>query len=204
MWRWFLYTGSYSPFPWAEVRDQADAAVQNPGLPFRDGHAAMAFAAAGDQDGVARVVEGWRAMANNGNALAAEAALPLMEGISAFAQGDYAQSAALLKGVQPQLPRIGGSHAQHEVFEDTLLEAYLRAEQYDDAQALLQARLSRRVLSPRRVLPGPSPIRHQPAGRHRHAGIGAESGGRRRTPTVRRWWWWRGWLVGSGGYSWHR
>ena len=78
-------------------------------------------------------------MANNGNALAAEAALPLMEGISAFAQGDYAQSAALLKGVQPQLPRIGGSHAQHEVFEDTLLEAYLRAEQYDDAQALLQS-----------------------------------------------------------------
>ncbi len=145
MWRWFLYTGSYSPFPWAEVRDQADAAVQNPGLPFRDGHAAMAFAAAGDEDGVARVVEGWRAMANNGNALAAEAALPLMEGISAFAQGDYAQSAALLKGVQPQLPRIGGSHAQHEVFEDTLLEAYLRAEQYDDAQTLLQARLSRRA-----------------------------------------------------------
>ena len=83
-------------------------------------------------------------MANNGNALAAEAALPLMEGISAFAQGDYAQSAALLKGVQPQLPRIGGSHAQHEVFEDTLLEAYLRAEQYDDAQTLLQARLARR------------------------------------------------------------
>ena len=52
MWRWFLYTGSYSQFPWAELRDQADAAVQNPGLPFRDGHAAMAFAAAGDQDGV--------------------------------------------------------------------------------------------------------------------------------------------------------
>ena len=48
------------------------------------------------------------------------------------------------EGVQPQLPRIGGSHAQHEVFEDTLLEAYLRAEQYDDAQTLLQARLSRR------------------------------------------------------------
>ena len=102
-------------------------------------------APAGDRDGVSRIVEGWRDMANAGNALAAEAALPLMEGISAFADGQYAQAAALLKGVQPQLPRIGGSHAQHEVFEDTLLEACLRAEQYDDAQALLQTRLSRRA-----------------------------------------------------------
>ena len=148
MWRWSIFTGSNSPLPWpfsqTELRDQADAAVQNPGLPFRDGHAAMAFAAAGDRDGVARIVEGWRAMANDGNALAAEAALPLVEGISAFAEGEYAQAASLLRGVQPQLPRIGGSHAQHEVFEDTLLEAYLRSEQYDDAQTLLQARLSRR------------------------------------------------------------
>ena len=148
MWRWFIFTGSNSTFPWpfsqTELRDQADAAVQNPGLPFRDGHAAMAFAAAGDRDGLARIVEGWRIMANNGNALAAEAALPLMQGISAFGEGDYAQAASLIKGVQPQLPRIGGSHAQHEVFEDTLLEAYLRAEQYDDAQTLLQARLARR------------------------------------------------------------
>ena len=30
-----------------------------------------------------------------------------------------------------QLARIGGSHAQREVFEDTLLEAYLRAEQFE-------------------------------------------------------------------------
>ena len=144
MWRWFMFAGSNAPFPWDELRDQADAAVQNPGLPFRDGHATMAFAAAGDRDGVARIIEGWRSMADNGNALATEAALPLMEGISAFAEGEYAQAASLLRGVQPQLPRIGGSHAQHEVFEDTLLEAYLRSEQYDDAQTLLQTRLSRR------------------------------------------------------------
>ena len=144
MWRWFMFAGSNAPFPWEELRDQANAAVQNPGLPFRDGHAVMVFGAAGDRDGAARIIEGWRAMANNGNALAAEAALPLMEGISAFAEGKYAQAASLLRGVQPQLPRIGGSHAQHEVFEDTLLEAYLRSEQYDDAQTLLQTRLSRR------------------------------------------------------------
>ncbi|MCH7843165.1 MAG: hypothetical protein IID01_10415, partial [Chloroflexi bacterium] len=44
--------------------------------------------------------------------------------------------------------RIGGSHAQREVFEDTLTEAYLRAGQFDKAEALLGQRLKRRE-SPR-------------------------------------------------------
>jgi len=44
-----------------------------------------------------------------------------------------------------QLARIGGSHAQREVFEDTMLEAYLRAEQFDKAEAMLRARLQRRA-----------------------------------------------------------
>ena len=43
-----------------------------------------------------------------------------------------------------QLARIGGSHAQREVFEDTMLEAYLRAEQFDRAEAMLRTRLKRR------------------------------------------------------------
>jgi uncharacterized protein HemY len=43
-----------------------------------------------------------------------------------------------------QLSRIGGSHAQREVFEDTLTEAYLRAGQFENAEALLENRLKRR------------------------------------------------------------
>ena len=49
-----------------------------------------------------------------------------------------------LEPVFPQLIRIGGSHAQREVFEDTMLEAYLRAEQFDKAEDMLRERLSRR------------------------------------------------------------
>ena len=47
-----------------------------------------------------------------------------------------------------QLCRVGGSHAQREVFEDTLMEAYLRAGQYEKAEVLLGNRLKRRE-SPR-------------------------------------------------------
>jgi pentatricopeptide repeat protein len=42
------------------------------------------------------------------------------------------------------LARIGGSHAQREVFEDTLLETYIRAGMYDEAKSMLDERLSRR------------------------------------------------------------
>ena len=53
-----------------------------------------------------------------------------------------------MEPVFPQLTRVGGSHAQRMVFEDTLLEACLRAEEFDKATAMLQERLSKRE-SPR-------------------------------------------------------
>ena len=47
-----------------------------------------------------------------------------------------------------QLARVGGSHAQREVFEDTLTEAYLRSGQSDKAEEMIGHRLRRRE-SPR-------------------------------------------------------
>jgi hypothetical protein len=44
--------------------------------------------------------------------------------------------------------RIGGSHAQREVFEDSLIIAYLRSQQQSKAAGLLSTRLGRRP-SPR-------------------------------------------------------
>ena len=42
------------------------------------------------------------------------------------------------------LPRIGGSHAQREVFEDALIVAYLRSGQSAGAARLLRSRMDRR------------------------------------------------------------
>ena len=50
-----------------------------------------------------------------------------------------------MEPIVPRLARIGGSHAQREVFEDTYLEGCLRAEQYDKAEAVLTQRLRRRA-----------------------------------------------------------
>jgi hypothetical protein len=108
----------------------------------------LAFTAAGDEESFGKLVDGLQAMADNGDSCALEATLPLVKGIGAFGQGDYAEAVRLMEPVFPQLTRVGGSHAQRLVFEDTLLEACLRAEEFDKATAMLQERLSRRE-SPR-------------------------------------------------------
>ncbi len=50
----------------------------------------------------------------------------------------------MLEAAHADLPRIGGSHAQREVFEDSLIVAWLRSGQSARAAPLLQSRLARR------------------------------------------------------------
>ncbi len=145
MWRMQLYGDTPPTMPWQEVRDQAEFAVAGRGPGFGIAHAAFALVGSGDFDGLDRMIEGLREYGAEGNAQAAEVTLPVVKGIRAFAQGEYAQAADLLQSVHGQMVRLGGSHAQREVFEDTLLAAYLRSDQFDKAEDLLRARLKQRT-----------------------------------------------------------
>ena len=145
MWRIHMYGGVAPPVPWEEVRDQAAPAASTPGPAFRDAHAALAFASAHDEASFGRMVDRLGDLASNGDALAREVTLPLVRGIGAFASGAYDEAVAQIEPAFVQLTRIGGSHAQREVFEDTLLEAYLRAGRFDRAEELLRTRLNRRT-----------------------------------------------------------
>lgn len=145
MWRMQLYGGSPPPMPWQEVREQIEPSVTGKGPGFGVAHAAFACAASGDEDALDRMIGGIREAGADGNALASDVTLPLVKGIRAFAQGDYAKTARLLEPIHSQFVRLGGSHAQREVFEDTLLAAYLRSEQYDKAEDMLRTRLSQRT-----------------------------------------------------------
>ena len=144
MWRLQMYAGAVPPFPWNEVGVIAAPAANSPGPAFRDAHAALAFAGCGDELGLGQLLDRLSTAAAAGNPLAAEISLPIARGVSAFAHGEYTEAVAQLEPVFPQLARMGGSHAQREVFEDTLLEAYLRAEQFDKAEDLLRTRLQKR------------------------------------------------------------
>ena len=150
LWRWSLYSGTTPPVPPEEVRDLAAPAAARPGPAFRDAHAALAFAVAGDEVYMGQMIDRLQALADQGDVLAGEVTLPLVRGINAFAQGAYGDAVSLMEPLfgapcLDQLARIGGSHAQREVFEDTMLAAYLRAEQFDKAEAMLRTRLQRRA-----------------------------------------------------------
>ena len=150
VWRMKIYGDTSPQAPWSELIELAAPAAARPGPSFRDAHAALAFTAAGDDESFGKLVDGLQAMADNGDATAREATLPLIKGIGAFGRGDYAEAVRLMEPVYPQLTRVGGSHAQRLVFEDTLLEAFLRAEEFDKATDMLRERLSRRE-SPREL-----------------------------------------------------
>ncbi len=144
MWRMKIY-GDGQPGPWNEVLEIARPAAEKPGPAFRDAHAALTFAAGGFTDEMDKLIAGLGEMSESGNALSREVMLPLAKGVEAFANGAYEDAADNLDGLVDQLPRIGGSHAQREVFEDTILESYIRAGRFDKAQELLHTRLKRRT-----------------------------------------------------------
>ena len=75
-------------------------------------------------------------------------ALPLVQAAAAFGAGDLAGTLAHLEPVDGQIHRMGGSHAQWELFEETMVVCHLKLNQPTAASALLRRRIERRA-SPR-------------------------------------------------------
>jgi len=69
-----------------------------------------------------------------------EGALPLSEGLMAYARGDFQTAEARLTPTLSQLTIIGGSHAQRDLFEQLRLDAVLRNQDWSTAQQLLELR----------------------------------------------------------------
>jgi hypothetical protein len=64
----------------------------------------------------------------------------LARGFAAFERGDFAAAIEALAPLAGQNERIGGSRAQHDLIEFTLLKAYLNADRLEDARHLFGAR----------------------------------------------------------------
>ena len=64
----------------------------------------------------------------------------LARGFAAFEARDFAGAIEALAPLAGQSERIGGSRAQHDLIEFTLLKAYIEASRLEDARRLLGAR----------------------------------------------------------------
>ncbi len=144
LWRLSAY-GQAAPAPlWEELSQFADSAFPNPGLAFVEAHMALIAAATGNQDMMEARLATLSARMTDGTYPAGPALQAIWHGVSAFAQGDYSVCARSMAPMAGEVERIGGSHAQRTVFEDTLLLAQVKAGEMAAARSLLEARLSRR------------------------------------------------------------
>jgi hypothetical protein len=82
------------------------------------------------------------------HAVARELGLPLARGLIAFARGDHDAAADLLYPLRAPLPRWGGSHAQRDVIDLTLLAACTRGGRRAMGHALVNERLLAKPITP--------------------------------------------------------
>lgn len=120
---------------------------------FNDLHAILALVGAGRQAEAETLVARMEAAAlsperllTNGLAMVS-AGLPVAQALTAFGRGDYEQAVSTMAPVRHQLSIFGGSHAQRDVFQRTLLVAARRAGQTQFAQILCEDRLAQRPTS---------------------------------------------------------
>ncbi|HXC89989.1 MAG TPA: hypothetical protein VNV18_07465 [Stellaceae bacterium] len=145
LWRWQIYGAAPRlGNEWAEVAAHGRRHFPRASLAFADLHAAMAEAATGDADAVHNRVAGLRDLAQAGTLPPGEVAPELCAAVAALARDQPAEAAGILEAALADLPRIGGSHAQREVFEDALIAAWIRSRQREKAAARLHLRLARR------------------------------------------------------------
>jgi len=130
---------------WGPFTAVAAARLDRQGLLFHAAHLAMALAGGGDRAGAARQQALLRERApKDRTGLVAGLLLPLVEGLHAFAEGDYGRTIERIEPLRSRILQLGGSRAQRDVFHDTLLEACFRAGDLERAERLLVERLHRR------------------------------------------------------------
>ncbi len=121
------------PERWREVSAFARRLFPNPGIAFADVHAALAHAMAGEADALAKLIA-------EPAGPAGEVVTALAQAFEAFARQDWAETIALLAPVMATHERMGGSRAQRDLLEFTLVSALLKAGRADDARLMLATR----------------------------------------------------------------
>jgi hypothetical protein len=152
LWRLWL-EGADAGDRWRPLA-QAWARILAPGFyPFNDMHAIMAFIGNGELDRAGEVVTalervvGAGEAASTGAAMTSTVGLPVCRSLAHFGAGRYDQVLAELLPIRTRVHEFGGSHAQRDAVERTLLEAAIRAGRVDLASALVSERLAVRDCS---------------------------------------------------------
>jgi tetratricopeptide (TPR) repeat protein len=129
---------------WAQVAAKWMAHVDDHVLAFNDLHCAFAAARSpdpGDAERLSRSLDDYERLGSGDNRrVTAEVGRRLVDGALAFGGGDYPGAIEAILPVRYEAIRIGGSHAQRDIVNLTLIAAAERSGQWRLARALLAER----------------------------------------------------------------
>jgi Tfp pilus assembly protein PilF len=140
LWRWELAGHPRDAEAWRVMRDIASAAFPRAGAAFSDMHIVLAEAVAGDDAALSGRAGQAKELARQGRYPSGPLVPAVARGVAAFERRDFPTAVDALAPIVDELERLGGSRAQLDLIEFTLLKAYLGAGRPDDAQRMLSAR----------------------------------------------------------------
>ncbi|MEU1672029.1 tetratricopeptide repeat protein [Streptomyces roseifaciens] len=142
---------------WAVLSDAWTARQDGAYYAFNDAHAVMAHVGADRMAEAERLIrdrEAWVRQSGphtaglSNVAMTAEVGLPVCRAFVAYGKRRYDDVVGLLLPIRHRVATFGGSHAQRDAVQRTLVEAAVRSGQHDIARMLLSERINVRPLCP--------------------------------------------------------
>jgi Flp pilus assembly protein TadD len=140
LWRWELAGHPRDAEAWRMMHDLANRAFPRAGVAFTDMHIALAEAVAcndAELEARARQVD---ELAREGRYPSGPLIPAVSLAFAAFERRDFSAAIDALELIAGKLERIGGSRAQLDLVEFTLLKAYIAADRLEDARRMLSGR----------------------------------------------------------------
>lgn len=135
-----------------ELGEKSAARIGDQLMVFTDAHFVLSLAGAGNADPLAEMLRSMRDSAGSPGVtesmISAEIGLSLCEAVAAWYESLYERVVDRLMPVRYRIQRIGGSHAQRDLFWQMLIAACLRCGRLKEARALL---CERTALKPKNV-----------------------------------------------------
>jgi tetratricopeptide (TPR) repeat protein len=149
LWRWELAGHPRDVAAWRGMHDFASSALPRAGAALADMHVVLTQAVAGDGVALEARVRQVEELARDGRYPSGSFVPMLARAFTAFERRDFPAAIDMLEPIVRENERLGGSRAQLDLVEFTLLKAHLSADRLDDA---------RRLLSERRAGPSGVPV----------------------------------------------
>jgi tetratricopeptide (TPR) repeat protein len=140
LWRSELAGHPRDAAAWRALHRYANSSLPRPGSGLADLHVILAQAVMRDEAALETRARQMAALAREGRYPSGSYLPALAGGFAAFERGDFSSAIAALAPLAGENERIGGSRAQHDLIEFTLLRAYLSTDRLSEARQLLSAR----------------------------------------------------------------